>query len=93
MDPPSTLKPAEVAVSLTIQQAVIKPNTRYDKTFFEAVLASIMLSFGSLFYFIAGSLSSRPSLATSNPGIVKDLGGFVFPAGSVMYEVYSCVFG
>ncbi|KAI6121459.1 putative formate/nitrite transporter [Pisolithus sp. B1] len=81
MDPPSTLKPAEVAVDL-IQQAVIKHNTRHDKTFFKAVLAGVMLSFGGLLDFII--TGGSPSLATSNPGIVKVLGGLVFPVGLVM---------
>lgn len=81
MDPPSTLKPAEVAVDL-IQQAVIKHNTRHDKTFFKAVLAGVMLSFGGLLDFII--TGGSPSLTASNPGIVKVLGGFVFPVGLVM---------
>jgi hypothetical protein len=36
MDTSSTLKPAEVAVAL-VEQAVVKHNTRLDKTFFKAV--------------------------------------------------------
>ncbi|KAI6157540.1 putative formate/nitrite transporter [Pisolithus tinctorius] len=81
MDPPATLNPAEVAVNL-IQQAVSKHNTRHDKTFFKAVLAGVMLSFGGLFDLIM--TGGSPSLTTSNPGIVKVLGGFLFPVGLVM---------
>ena len=85
MDPSSsTLQPAEVAAAL-IQQAVVKHNTRYDKTFFKAVLAGVMLSFGGLFDLII--TGGSPSLNTSNPGLLKVLGGFVFPVGLVMYEV------
>lgn len=82
MDPSSsTLQPAEVAAAL-IQQAVAKHNTRYDKTFFKAVLAGVMLSFGGLFDLII--TGGSPSLNTSNPGLLKVLGGFVFPVGLVM---------
>ncbi|KAH7929877.1 putative formate/nitrite transporter [Leucogyrophana mollusca] len=81
MDAPSTLKPAEVAVVL-IEQAVTKHNTRFDKTFFKACLAGVMLSFGGLLDIIISGGS--PSLSDSNPGIVKILGGFVFPVGLVM---------
>lgn len=81
MDTSSTLKPAEVAVAL-VEQAVIKHNTRLDKTFFKAVLAGVMLSFGGLFDLII--TGGSPSLSASNPGIVKVLGGFVFPVGLVM---------
>ncbi|KAI6046022.1 Formate/nitrite transporter-domain-containing protein [Pisolithus marmoratus] len=81
MDPPFTLKPAEVAVDL-IQEAVTRHNTRYEQTFCKAVLAGVMLSFGGLFDFII--TGGSPSLAASDPGIVKVLGGFVFPVGLVM---------
>jgi len=80
-DVPSTLKPAETAVAL-IKMAVAKHNTRWDKTFFKAVLAGIMLSFGGLFDLIISGGS--PGLNASNPGLVKLLGGFVFPVGLVM---------
>ncbi|KIJ67929.1 hypothetical protein HYDPIDRAFT_83758 [Hydnomerulius pinastri MD-312] len=80
-DVPSTLKPAQTAAAL-IEMAVVKHNTRYDKTFFKAVLAGVMLSFGGLFDIIISGGS--PALSASNPGIVKVLGGFVFPVGLVM---------
>jgi len=84
MDPSSpTLQPAEVAAAL-VQQAVAKHHTRYDKTFFKAVLAGVMLSFGGLLDLII--TGGSPSLNSSNPGLLKVLGGFVFPVGLVMYE-------
>ncbi|KIJ18921.1 hypothetical protein PAXINDRAFT_161263 [Paxillus involutus ATCC 200175] len=80
-DVPSTLKPAQTAVAL-VEMAVAKHNTRYDKTFLKAVLAGVMLSFGGLLDVILAGGS--PSLTASNPGLVKVLGGFVFPVGLVM---------
>ncbi|KAN0090904.1 Formate/nitrite transporter [Tylopilus felleus] len=80
-DVPSTLNPAETTVAL-IETAVAKHNTRWDKTFFKAVLAGIMLSFGGLFDIIISGGSA--GIAASNPGLVKVLGGFVFPVGLVM---------
>ncbi|KAI9453162.1 Formate/nitrite transporter [Lactarius psammicola] len=78
---PSTLKPAEVAVAM-VEAAVIKHRTRIDMIFFKAFLAGAMLSFGGLLSEVlqggAGGLNA------SNPGIVKILGGFVFPVGLVM---------
>jgi formate/nitrite transporter FocA (FNT family) len=44
-----------------------------------------MLSFGGLLSTILQGGS--PSLTTSNPGIVKILGGFVFPVGLAMYVI------
>ncbi|KAG1734716.1 putative formate/nitrite transporter [Suillus paluster] len=81
MDASSILKPAEVAVAL-VEQAIAKHNTRLDKTFFKAFLAGVMLSFGGLFDLII--TGGSPALTASNPGIVKVLGGFVFPVGLVM---------
>ncbi|KAF9222555.1 putative formate/nitrite transporter [Gyrodon lividus] len=80
-DLPSTLKPAQTAVAL-VEMAVAKHNTRYDKTFFKAVLAGVMLSFGGLLDIVISGGS--PTLTASDPGIVKVLGGFVFPVGLVM---------
>lgn len=85
MEPPSTLTPAEVSVAL-VKQAVERHNTRYDKTFFKAVLAGVMLSFGGLLDLIISGGS--PSLNSANPGLVKVLGGFVFPVGLVMYDTF-----
>ncbi|KAJ6606147.1 Formate/nitrite transporter [Mycena vulgaris] len=77
----STLKPAQVAV-LMIEQAVIKHGTRYDKVFFKAFLAGLMLSFGGLMNEIINAGST--TLNQENPALVKVLGGFVFPTGFVL---------
>ncbi|KAF8191640.1 Formate/nitrite transporter [Mycena galopus ATCC 62051] len=77
----STLRPNQVAV-LMIEQAVIKHATRYDKIFFKAVLAGIMLSFGGLMNVIINAGST--DLNSGNPALVKILGGFVFPSGFVL---------
>jgi len=60
----------------------MKHKTRPDKVFFKAVLAGVMLSFGGLLNVII--TGGSPGLTASNPGIVKILGGFVFPVGLVM---------
>jgi len=80
-DIPSTLSPTRTAIAL-VEMAVAKHNTRYDKTFLKAVFAGVMLSFGGLLDLIISGGS--PGLTASNPGIVKVLGGFVFPVGLVM---------
>ena len=49
--------------------------------------AGILLSFGGLLSEIIQGGS--PALNTANPGLVKVMGGFVFPVGLVMYVVYS----
>lgn len=46
------------------------------------VLAGVMLSFGGLFDIIISGGSA--GISASNPGLVKVLGGFVFPVGLVM---------
>ncbi|KAI0674823.1 Formate/nitrite transporter [Trametes maxima] len=46
-DPPSTLKPAQVAAAM-IEHGVSKHRTRGDVIFFKAVAAGVMLSFGGL---------------------------------------------
>ncbi|KAI0344807.1 Formate/nitrite transporter, partial [Trametopsis cervina] len=77
----STLKPAQVAVVM-VEFAINKHNTRADKLFIKAFSAGILLSFGGLLSEIIQGGS--PSLNTANPGLVKVLGGFVFPVGLVM---------
>ncbi|KAJ7491030.1 Formate/nitrite transporter [Mycena latifolia] len=77
----STLRPDQVAI-LMVEQAVIKHATRYDKVFFKAFLAGLMLSFGGLMNEIINAGST--SLNQSNPALVKVLGGFVFPTGFVL---------
>ncbi|KAK7472788.1 hypothetical protein VKT23_000896 [Stygiomarasmius scandens] len=81
MDAPSTLKPAAVAVSM-VEYAVAKHRDRFDKVFIKAFLAGVMLSFGGLLSEIISG--GATGLNTANPGIVKILGGFVFPVGLVM---------
>jgi hypothetical protein len=44
-----------------------------------------MLSFGGLLSAVLQGGS--PGLTASNPGIVKVLGGFIFPVGLVMYVI------
>ncbi|VDC06345.1 unnamed protein product [Peniophora sp. CBMAI 1063] len=78
---PSTLQPAEVAVAL-VDAAVVKHRTRLDKVFFKAFLAGVMLSFGGLLSELIQGGSA--GIAASNPGLVKVMGGFVFPVGLVM---------
>ncbi|THV02340.1 putative formate/nitrite transporter [Dendrothele bispora CBS 962.96] len=81
MDTSSTLKPAVVAVNM-VEYAVAKHRDRFDKVFFKAFLAGVMLSFGGLLSEIISG--GAAGINTNNPGIVKILGGFVFPVGLVM---------
>lgn len=46
------------------------------------VLAGVMLSFGGLLNIII--TGGSPGLTETNPGLVKIMGGFVFPVGLVM---------
>ncbi|KAG6832627.1 hypothetical protein H0H92_014463 [Tricholoma furcatifolium] len=78
---PSTLSQTSIAHSL-VKTAVAKHNERYESTFFKAVAAGVMLSFGGLLSEIFSG--GAAGLTDSNPGIVKVLGGFVFPVGLVM---------
>jgi len=78
---PSTLKPAEVAVAL-VEQAVMKHRTRIDMIFLKGFFAGVMLSYGGLLSEVLQG--GATDLTTSNPGLVKILGGFVFPVGLVM---------
>jgi len=82
MDPiTSTLRPSEVSVYF-LRQGLAKHRDRYESIFLKAVLAGVMLSFGGLLSEVISGGS--PGLTASNPGIVKILGGFVFPVGLVM---------
>ncbi|KAH9917288.1 Formate/nitrite transporter [Amylocystis lapponica] len=81
MDPPSTLRPAQVAQAM-IEHGIAKHRTRADLLFFKAFLAGVMLSFGGLLSEIVGGGSA--GLNDSNPGLVKFLSGAVFPVGLVM---------
>ncbi|RDX50015.1 Formate/nitrite transporter [Lentinus brumalis] len=81
LDPPSTLKPTQVAVAM-IESGVAKHRTRADLVFFKAVAAGVMLSFGGLLSEIVSGGSA--GINASNPGLVKFLGGAVFPVGLIM---------
>jgi formate/nitrite transporter FocA (FNT family) len=98
MDVPSTLTPAQTAQAM-VRYGIAKHNERYEIVFFKAVSkfsfkitlcffrveqvsAGVMLSFGGLLSEILSG--GAMGLTQSNPGIVKVLGGFVFPVGLVM---------
>lgn len=81
METPSTLPPRDVAIAM-IEHGVMKHRTRYDKVFFKSVIAGAFLSTGGLLLMIIEGGS--PQLNTDNPGIVKILGGAVFPVGLMM---------
>jgi hypothetical protein len=78
---PSTLKPDEVAHAM-VQLGIKKHKDRYENLFIKAFLAGAMLSFGGLLSEILSA--GAAGLTATNPGIVKVLGGFVFPVGLVM---------
>ncbi|KAJ3920413.1 Formate/nitrite transporter, partial [Lentinula edodes] len=75
------VKPAAVA-AVIVEHAVSKHNTPYEVIFSKAFLAGVMLSFGGLLSEVTSG--GATSLTTSNPGLAKVLGGFVFPVGLVM---------
>ncbi|KAJ8497135.1 hypothetical protein ONZ51_g686 [Trametes cubensis] len=81
LDPPSTLKPTQVAVAM-IEHGVAKHRTRADVVFFKSVAAGVMLSFGGLLSEIVSGGSG--GISASNPGLVKFFGGAVFPVGLIM---------
>jgi len=78
---PSTLSQPQIAEAM-VAAAVYKHRTRYEITFFKAFLAGVMLSFGGLLYLVF--TGGATTLTQQNPGIVKVLGGFVFPVGLTM---------
>jgi len=73
--------PAQVAAAM-VEHGIVKHNTRADKLFLKAVLAGVMLSFGGVLSEIVSGGSA--GINASNPGLVKFLGGAVFPVGLVM---------
>ncbi|KAK0504689.1 Formate/nitrite transporter [Armillaria luteobubalina] len=81
MDASPTLSPAQVARYM-VESGVAKHRDRYENVFFKAVLAGVMLSFGGLLSEVISG--GATALTLSDPGIVKILGGFVFPVGLVM---------
>ncbi|KAJ8696756.1 hypothetical protein PTI98_006599 [Pleurotus ostreatus] len=77
----STLKPKQVAVAM-LDHAMAKHRDRYESIFMKAFLAGAMLSFGGLLSEIISGGSA--GINSANPGIVKIMGGLVFPVGLVM---------
>lgn len=78
---PSTLKPHQTAQRM-VEYAVQKHRDRYESCFWKAFAAGVMLSFGNLLSSIVSG--GATSLNESNPGLVKLLGGAVFPVGLIM---------
>lgn len=77
----ATLTPAQTAQKM-FDTAVAKHNQRADIVFFKAFIAGVFLSFGGLLHVIVSGGSA--GITASNPGLVKILGGLVFPVGLVM---------
>jgi len=65
-----------------VEHGVVKHRTRYEIVFFKAFNAGVYLSFGGLLSEVIQGGS--PTINTNNPGLLKVLGGFVFPVGLVM---------
>ncbi|KAF8893951.1 Formate/nitrite transporter [Infundibulicybe gibba] len=81
MEAPSTLKAVDVAHAL-VQAGISKHNDRYVSIFIKAFMAGVLLSFGGI---VSEILSGGAAgINQSNPGIVKILGGMVFPVGLIM---------
>jgi len=78
---PSTLKPAQVA-QLMVDYAVAKHRDRYESIFLKAFAAGAMISFGGLLSLILQAGCTE--LNQTNPGLVKIIGGAVFPVGLIM---------
>ncbi|KAJ8482379.1 hypothetical protein ONZ45_g14973 [Pleurotus djamor] len=77
----STLKPKQVAEAM-LETAVAKHKDRFVSVFVKAFLAGAMLSFGGLLSEVIAGGSG--GINQGNPGLVKVMGGFVFPVGLVM---------
>ncbi|CAE6396097.1 unnamed protein product [Rhizoctonia solani] len=77
----ATLTPAQTAQKM-FDLALAKNRQRADVVFFKAFIAGVFLSFGGLLYVIISGGSA--GLTAANPGLVKILGGLVFPVGLVM---------
>ncbi|KAL0956521.1 hypothetical protein HGRIS_002662 [Hohenbuehelia grisea] len=77
----STMQPAQVAAAM-IEHGRMKHQDRFVAVFFKAFLAGAMLSFGGLLSEIISGGSA--GINAQNPGLVKIMGGFVFPVGLVM---------
>ncbi|KAG8751748.1 hypothetical protein FRC12_012276 [Ceratobasidium sp. 428] len=77
----TTLTPAQTAQKM-FETALAKNRQRADLVFFKAFIAGVFLSFGGLLHVIISGGSA--GLSSANPGLVKILGGVVFPVGLVM---------
>ncbi|CAE6423046.1 unnamed protein product [Rhizoctonia solani] len=77
----ATLTPTQTAQRM-FDLALAKNNQRADFVFFKAFIAGAFLSFGGLLHIIVSGGSA--GLTSANPGLVKILGGLVFPVGLVM---------
>ncbi|CAE6522395.1 unnamed protein product [Rhizoctonia solani] len=77
----ATLTPAQTAQKM-FESALAKNRQRADIVFFKAFIAGVFLSFGGLLHVIVSGGSA--GLTSANPGLVKILGGLVFPIGLVM---------
>ncbi|KAH7343326.1 Formate/nitrite transporter [Rhizoctonia solani] len=77
----ATLTPAQTAQKM-FDSALAKNKQRADIVFFKAFIAGVFLSFGGLLHIIVSGGSA--GLTSANPGLVKLLGGLVFPIGLVM---------
>ncbi|KAG8762884.1 hypothetical protein FRC11_007345 [Ceratobasidium sp. 423] len=77
----ATLTPAQTAQKM-FELALAKNRQRADIVFFKAFIAGVFLSFGGLLHVIVSGGSA--GLTSANPGLVKILGGLVFPIGLVM---------
>ena len=76
--------PKEIAV-LFCQSGVAKAAMPVKKFIVLAILGGIYIAFGGLLYLmVAGGM---PTAAAENPGIVKFLGGAMFPIGLIMVTV------
>ncbi|CAE6477210.1 unnamed protein product [Rhizoctonia solani] len=77
----ATLTPAQTAQKM-FDLALAKNKQRADIVFFKAFIAGVFLSFGGLLHIIVSGGSA--GLTSANPGLVKLLGGVVFPIGLIM---------
>ncbi|CAE6359262.1 unnamed protein product [Rhizoctonia solani] len=77
----ATLTPVQTAQKM-FDAALARNKQRADIIFFKAFIAGVFLSFGGLLHVIVSGGSA--GLTSANPGLVKLLGGLVFPIGLVM---------
>lgn len=68
-------------IELVSRAGVRKGNTRPDKVFFSAVSAGALLSFAGA---CTLSINASPWYSDNAPGILRMLGGLIFPLGLVM---------